>query len=300
LTNYYKLLGLPTYASIADVKEAYKLKIKQFHPDISCEPDAEEMTKYLNLAKESLDTPEAKNAYDRKLKLAYLKEIERLTESRSTPKKRSKQYIKERIRRSKEARKWKIKNRYEKNLEYLPKKFRMPCCILLILWGLQIIYSHYFVYFGTMDRTFIALGIGLFFTGICFGANEAYTNYIIQSIHKKVPHNFEQKIGMTLVLGFALGLTAVIGLNEFRAHYHLKNNYAYSVATIDYKASLNGGTVVRYEVNKKVYYKRLSIDVTSILRFSNNQTVIKYATVDPLIVKHMTKEEVQSSPLGPN
>ena len=297
MTNYYKILGLPTYASIADVKEAYKAKIKQFHPDISGEPDAEEMTKHLNLAKGSLDTPEAKDAYDRQLRLAYIKEIERLTQPRSSPKKRTKKDIAERIRKNKEARKRQVKNRYEKNLEYFPKKFRTPGCILLTLWGLQLIYSHYFFYFGSMDRMLVILGIGLFFTGISFGASEVYTTYIIQSIHKKVPHNFEQKIGITLVLGFALGLSAIIGLNEFRASYHLKNNYAYTIATIDYNASFNGRTVVSYEIDEKVYYKKLDVDLQSILRLSNNRTVIKYALVDPLIVTNVTAEEVNSLPV---
>ena len=297
MTNYYKILGLPTYASIADVKEAYKAKIKQFHPDISSEPNAEEMTKHLNLAKGSLDTPEAKDAYDRQLRLAYLKEIERLTLPRSSPKKRTKKDIAERIRKNKEARKRQVKNRYEKNLEYFPKKFRIPGCILLMIWGLQLIYSHYFFYFGSMDRILVILGIGLFFTGISFSASEAYTTYIIQSIHKKVPHKFEQKIGITLVLGFALGLSAIVGLNEYRAYYHLRNNYAYSIATIDYKASFNGRTIVSYEVDKKVYYKKLDVDLQYILQLPNNKTIIKYALVNPLIVTNVTAEEVNSLPV---
>ena len=181
MTNYYKILELPTYASIEDVKEAYKAKIKQFHPDISSEPNAEEMTKHLNLAKENLDTPEAKYNYDRRLRLAYIKEIERLTHQRSSPKKLTKKEIEERIRQNKEARKRKIKNRYEKNLEYFPKKFRIPGCILLMMWGLQLINSHYFFYFGSMDRMLAVLGIGVFFAGISFGASEVYTLYILQS-----------------------------------------------------------------------------------------------------------------------
>ncbi|MFT6745283.1 MAG: DnaJ-class molecular chaperone, partial [Bacteroidia bacterium] len=87
MVNYYKILGLENYASVAEVKHAYKTKIKLFHPDVSTEPDAEEMTRYLNLAKEQLDTEENKTAYDRQLKLAYLIEIKRLHTGTKKPQK---------------------------------------------------------------------------------------------------------------------------------------------------------------------------------------------------------------------
>lgn len=297
MTNYYKILGLPTYASIAEVKEAYKAKIKQYHPDISNAPDAEEMTKYLNLAKGNLDTIEAKERYDRRLKLAYLQEIQKLTKNAAPQRKKTTVNVQERIRRSKEARKWRVKQRYEKNLEYFPKKFRLPGCILLIMWGLQLMYSHYFFYYGSMDRTLVIVGIGIFFMGASFGASEMYTNYVIQSIRQRVPHNFEQKIGISLVLGFVLGIGLVISINEYRAYYHLMHNYAYTTATIDYNASLNGLTVVRYEVDDKVYYKKLDVDLKTIHRLTSKKTAIRYAVVNPLIVSSVTAEEVRYLPV---
>lgn len=296
MTNYYKILGLPTYASIADVKEAYKAKIKLYHPDISNEPDAEEMTKYLNLAKGNLDTPLAKEIYDRKLKRAYLREIQRITKNTpqaATPHTITKEELQEKIRQNKEARKKQIKARYERSLNYFPKKFRKPGYILLMIWGLQLIYSHYFFYYGSLDRTLVILGIGIFFIGICFGASEVYTHYVISSITHKTPHNFERKIGITLVLGFLLGLAAVVSLNEYREYYHLKNNSAYTLATIDYGASLHGLTVVRYEVDDKVYFKKLDVSLSDIIKLSNNVTAVKFAVVNPLICTNVTKEEVK-------
>mgnify|MGYP000332815599 FL=1 len=78
MVNYYKILGVENYASIAEVKLAYKAKIKIVHPDINPDPSAAEITQYLNQAKEHLVHPETKETYDRKLKLAYLLEIQRL------------------------------------------------------------------------------------------------------------------------------------------------------------------------------------------------------------------------------
>ena len=78
MINYYKILGLENYASVADVKTAYKKLIKQYHPDVSSDSDAEEMTRYLNHAKEFLGNQASKENYDRQLKLAYLVEINRL------------------------------------------------------------------------------------------------------------------------------------------------------------------------------------------------------------------------------
>jgi DnaJ-class molecular chaperone len=85
VVNYYKILGLETYASVSVAKSAYKKLIKIYHPDISDSPNAEEMTRLLNRAKDHVGTALAKEKYDRKLKLAYLREIQRLSGLRTTP-----------------------------------------------------------------------------------------------------------------------------------------------------------------------------------------------------------------------
>jgi len=40
--DYFKVLGLNTDASIAEIKKAYRLKARMFHPDLNHSPDARE------------------------------------------------------------------------------------------------------------------------------------------------------------------------------------------------------------------------------------------------------------------
>ncbi len=40
LSEYYEILGCPMDSSIADIKRTYRRKARQYHPDVSHEPDA--------------------------------------------------------------------------------------------------------------------------------------------------------------------------------------------------------------------------------------------------------------------
>ncbi len=292
MINYYKILGLETYASVSVAKSAYKKLIKIYHPDISDSPDAEEMTRLLNKAKDHVGTALAKEKYDRKLKLAYLREIQRLSGLRTTPTpaavRPTKTDLQEKIKIAKLNRKRKVKYNYERSLKLLPNPFRNIGIVLLILWSMQLIYSHYFFHYGSFDRTLVILGIGLMFIGMTFAASEVYTKYIIKSLKTNIAFNFEVRIGYTLILGFILSIAAISGLNEYREYYHLKNNYDYALATIDYKASLYGFTVVKYEVDGTMYFKRLDVETNQLIKLNNSRTAVKYAKINPIICEHVT------------
>ena len=42
LTEYYRLLGLSEDSTVDDIKRAYRVKARLFHPDINHSPDAKE------------------------------------------------------------------------------------------------------------------------------------------------------------------------------------------------------------------------------------------------------------------
>jgi molecular chaperone DnaJ len=63
--DYYDILGLPRGASEDEIKSAFRKLARQYHPDVSQEPDAEERFKEVNEAYGVLSDPEKRARYDR-------------------------------------------------------------------------------------------------------------------------------------------------------------------------------------------------------------------------------------------
>ena len=62
--TYYNILGVAQDASAADIKKAYHRLVRQYHPDISKDPDADKKTSEINQAYNTLKDPEKRAAYD--------------------------------------------------------------------------------------------------------------------------------------------------------------------------------------------------------------------------------------------
>lgn len=63
--DYYEVLGVPRTASADDIKQAFRRLARQYHPDVSSDPDAEEKFKEINEAYGVLSDPEKRARYDR-------------------------------------------------------------------------------------------------------------------------------------------------------------------------------------------------------------------------------------------
>jgi molecular chaperone DnaJ len=63
-TDLYELLGVERSASAEEIKRAFRKLARQYHPDVSSEPDAEQRFKEINLAYEVLSDPGKRAQYD--------------------------------------------------------------------------------------------------------------------------------------------------------------------------------------------------------------------------------------------
>jgi len=63
--DFYDILGVSRDASEEEIEEAYREAVRQYHPDVSDDPDAEEKFKNAKQAKEVLTDDEKRQMYDR-------------------------------------------------------------------------------------------------------------------------------------------------------------------------------------------------------------------------------------------
>ncbi len=63
--DFYDVLGVSQDASAEEIKQAYRAKATEYHPDVSDDPDAEEKFKKIQKAKQVLTDEDKRAAYDR-------------------------------------------------------------------------------------------------------------------------------------------------------------------------------------------------------------------------------------------
>lgn len=284
MINYYKILGIENYASSEAVKEAYKTKIRKYHPDINPREEAKEIAKYLNLAKDHLTDETKKEAYDKELKLAYIVEINRL---KNKPKQRVWDTLSvfERKQKIEEARELKAKLQYEESLNTYPLWMRFSASIAAIVLGLQFFYCNYILMHPGYETVIISLSLMLFVGGVAYFSNVFYQHFAYKAKERVVKFNYTLVTRLIFFLLIPLGIIAVINLSEYRKTYLLNNHFNYYQADILEDESKAATMVYTYEVDGVRYTKAERNALFWQKRYPNKKVVIKYAIPDPRITE---------------
>lgn len=72
--TYYDILGLDKKASENDIKKAYRKLVRQYHPDVSDDPNADSKMGEINNAYETLKDPKKREEYDAMLDNPFLRQ----------------------------------------------------------------------------------------------------------------------------------------------------------------------------------------------------------------------------------
>ncbi|MEY2924366.1 MAG: hypothetical protein RLZZ337_914 [Bacteroidota bacterium] len=292
MVNYYKILELENYVSVKEVKQAYKKLVRIYHPDIYPGADGEEITKYLNQAKDIIGNEAKKQAYDEQLRLAYTYEEQQSNRRKPKPSYWQSLSFAERKKRKEEARKLKIKEEYLASTARFPIALRWIGIILLILTGLQLVYSHYFVLYHGFDLFYIIVGTAAFVTGVAVGANELYTYFTVKSVDQAMSFNYERNIAWAFAIILLLGPFGIIGLNEYRKSYLLDNHFEFYWAHVNQELSKQKQVVYTYFVDGKSYTKSANVERTMLVHKGDFEILIRFAKSDPKISEVIFEDEI--------
>lgn len=102
--NYYELLGVSQTATEEEIKKAYKIQMKKWHPDINKDEKAVSMSIKINEAKDILLDEVKRKAYDESLKSEESSTYEKYSNVKNN--KKEKVYRNEPVRETRKVTKW--------------------------------------------------------------------------------------------------------------------------------------------------------------------------------------------------
>lgn len=278
MLNYYRILEVPDFSPAGNVQKAFRKLAKKYHPDVSGDFETEELFKLVNTAYSVLSNPEEKKRYDILLRQAI--EYDRVHGKRNDQESEIK---------ARQAA-WKRRNvqhevaAYEKNNRAFPYKYRITLALLVSGWGLQLIYSNWFVNLNTYSTWLLTLGFFIFIASALFFLSTLYTFFRVRHLQSDRPIAYEN-ISLSLFFGLLLsGPCLILGTNTLRKSYHLSNYGAMERASIEdvrysrviYTFSPDGKTQIKKSSPLREEY---------IFDMNKRWILIRYSTADPRICK---------------
>jgi curved DNA-binding protein CbpA len=280
--NYYEILGLRRYASINEVRVAFRHLAVKYHPDKNPgDKVAEEQFKSIANAYNTLGDEQKKRDYDIRLSGFY-------TYRQETPQeKRRKAYEaamrRWRIRREREEAE--IKEDYARAIAFMPYKWRNIISLLCFLSGLLLIIDNWFLYdvLEEKNQAFFIMffGYALCLASFMFYITSLFKKWMAKSIVKPFRFDIHERIATIFILFIAfMSVYSITAPRAFKA-YHLKVFGQYTEGIVINPGYVSGELRVYYQVNGKLYDKGLSRDA---YRF-RDVVVVKYSEKRPYIAE---------------
>ena len=293
--DYYKLLGINEDASTIEIKSAFRLAAKKYHPDVNKDNDkAAKLFAVINEGYQILSNKRLKTAYDYKLSLnKYAQTLDNKNYNnkyaQKVSNKRRHRYSNEEIikrnrkrfelQRKKEAET--VANFKEKAIKF-PLIYRYSINGLLGLTGLVMGYENWFVsYIDTAGFLTLMFSFSLTAFGIFSIVNLSYQHFFVLEITGKTKKNHET---VTFNLMFSILLLSIVifaGGTYLKKHYELKYNaeYANPVDVIQYGNSFT----FQYMVDMELIEKRQEIEVDK--TYGQSRFIVKYSKANPKIAE---------------
>lgn len=287
MINYYKILQIDDYSDVPVVKRQYRRLAKLYHPDVNPDhPEAEEIIKLINTANTILSDPQSKYRYDLQLKHAYelvrSGYVEPSVDEVALRRQRMQDIIRRKLRDD-------IK-KFEKDISIFPVFYRYGLGITIGLWGLQMIYSNWFVNLLYEGYTVLVFGFIIFVGAASLTAQfyDRHRWYLAQTNrNKQVVKRSRMKLKpMTLFMIILIGGPILIfGISVLRKSYHLSTYGEIAVGRILYVVN---GNSIRYQFttreNERVIKNEFTWDADDRME-KNNIIYVKYSKHDPTIAE---------------
>lgn len=285
MINYYKLLEIANFSDLAAIKNAYRKKAKQYHPDIatnSNKSENEEIFKWINLANATLSNPAAKLAYDQKLRGALA------VDSIQTVYKKKSKLNKEDLFELAEKEKKREVESYQQKDQQFSYNYRIALASASILLGLYFCYENWYFTIDEYGVIFIVIGFVLFFISTLFLTQLVYRKLRITSFNKKGYYKFYESIsvyGFTLLM--IIGPLMVILFSNIKKNYHL---HFYGKEVIAKKIFIdNPGVSYQFTTkDNELIRKNQTMPEYPKVSKDNFWILIRYSTKDPRIAEIMT------------
>ncbi|TNE81818.1 MAG: hypothetical protein EP332_02400 [Bacteroidetes bacterium] len=283
----YDILGIEKYASLEEVKKAFKQLAVRYHPDKNPgDKHAEERFKQISNAYTVLSDAESKEKYDIRLSglFSYLKQAPK-SEQEKREERRKKSAEAQKIKREREERK--IKSDYEK-LMSTPYWIKTLFNVFIMLFGARFVFHNYFYTEESFAPYMHFIAVALILWGNIRQQNMQYTILLFKQLQGLVKGNIAWKIARNMIAGVALSLSVGVMGAHLMALYQFKYYSAFTEAKAVFEYSVRHEGHVKatyvYRVGDKEYTKSLDKKYWE-YAVQNGNIRVKYSYANPIFAR---------------